>query len=196
MQHEQEKKKFGDMPRKPLEFAWYMTKGYWKWGLPAFIAVTCATMLGAIGPYLFAKIIDSAHVGNADEVYLWVVVFIVSTGLAFAAWRVAGFMGMRFQLNVERTAHLKLFSYLLKHSQTYFNNRFAGSLSSKVSNGADGAEHLLESTLWGYYGIFLNLVITTIYISFVSISMGIFFIGAVFFIVVMIIFWLKKCYHL
>ena len=182
----------GEIPRKPLAFVWYITKGYWKWGFPAFIAVTVAGILGASGPFLYARIIDSANTGKVDDVFFWTFIFILFSFLIFISWRLSGYLGMRFQLNVERTGHLKLFAYLLGHSQTYFNDRFAGSLSSKVSNGADGAEHLLEGTLWNYYGIFLNLVITFIYIITVSPAMALFFVLATVFIFIVNYLFVKK----
>lgn len=169
----------GDIPRQPLRFVWYVARQYWGWGLAAFSAVTVATLSLALVPYFFGIVIDSANAGDTNSVFNWIIIFLLVSALGFAGWRTSGFAGLQFLIQVERFGHIKLFEYLQRHSQNYFNNRFAGSLANKVSNGADGAEHMLESLLWNYYGIFLNLVITVIYFSFVDWRFAVGFVGAV-----------------
>lgn len=178
------KKFYGDMPRSPLLFVWYVAKQFWGWGFSAFIAVTVATISLSLAPYFFGKIIDSANTGETSAVFQWIAIFLAVSVLGFSGWRTSGFLGLRFLLKVERFAHLKLFQYLQLHSQNYFNNRFAGSIANKVSNGADGAEHMLESLLWNYYGIVLNLIITVIYFTTVDWRFAVGFIFAVVFIVI------------
>ncbi len=169
----------GAIPRQPLAFVWYVARQFWGWGLAAFTAVTVATLSLSLVPLFFGRIIDNANNGNVSEVFTWIIVFLVVSAVGFAGWRTSGFLGMRFLLRVERFGHLKLFEYLQQHSQTYFNNRFAGSLANKVSNGADGAEHMLESFLWNYYGIALNMLATVVYLASVDWRFAAVFVGAV-----------------
>ncbi|MEK7639047.1 MAG: ABC transporter ATP-binding protein [Patescibacteria group bacterium] len=182
----------GDIPRDPLQFVWRVASKHWDWGSLAFLAVTIATFSSAGIAYFFGQIIDSATSGNVEGVFFWVFVFLVVSTIGFASWRASGFLGMNFLLRVERHGHLLLLEYLQSHSQAYFNNRFAGSLANKVSNGADGVEHLLESLLWNYYGITLNLIITSVYLAFVDVRFMFFFIGSAVFIFVTNYFLVQK----
>ena len=169
----------GDIPRQPMRFVWHMAKQYGRYRALAFGAVTCATVAGASAPYLYGKIVDAAVMGSATRVFDFVGAFLAITALSFIMWRLSGYFGMKFTLNVERTAYLTLFQYLSHHSQTYFNEKFAGSLANKVSNGADGSERMLEALLWNYYGIVLNIIITCGYLAVVDARLSIFFLVAV-----------------
>ncbi len=169
----------GHIPKRPMKFVWYMAKQYRVEGFMAFFFVTLAVLFGSSTPYILGRVVDSANKGDVESVFFMTAVFVAATAGAFISWRGSGYFGMKFILRVERKAHIELFAYLLHHSQSYFNNRFAGSLASKVSNGADGAEHMLDQMLWNYYGIFLNIVVSFIYIILVHPLLGLFFIGAV-----------------
>lgn len=169
----------GIIPRQPMWFVWYVAKQYGWYGALAFGAVTCATLAGASAPYLYGKIIDTATAGDALRVFQFIAIFISASTFSFLMWRVSGYFGMKFTLNVERSAFVTLFHYLSGHSQTYFNEKFAGSLANKVSNGADGAERMLEALLWNYYGIVLNIIITGIYLATVDARLSAFFIFSV-----------------
>lgn len=168
----------GSIPRKPMRFVWYIAKQYSGWGFLAFFSVTMATLFGTSSPYIYGRIVDAATASDTANVFRWVTILIVVTGSAFLSWRTAGYFGMKFVLNVERRGHVELFRYLLNHSQAYFNDRFAGSLASKVSNGADGTEHMLDQMLWNYYGIILSLTITTFYIGSIDVRLAYFFVGS------------------
>ena len=65
-------------------------------------------------------------------------------------WRVSGFAGINWLIEMNAKGYKDLYAYLSNHSQTYFSNRFAGALANKVSNAVDGSTRLTERTLWGF----------------------------------------------
>jgi ATP-binding cassette subfamily B protein len=77
------------------------------------------------------------------------------------------------------TSYKTLFSYLAHHSHSYFSNRFAGSLSSKISHASEGVQSLFEAILWNYYSSVLSLIITTVFMFSTSLVTGGLFLGLI-----------------
>jgi ATP-binding cassette subfamily B protein len=141
------------IPDKPLKFLWFSTKPHMMWATVASVAVIVGESASASMPYFFGKIVDVATSAGAaaasfDVVWYWVFAYIGLLAFHYASYRVSGFAGMRFVNGAQVTGYNALFKYLSHHSHTYFANRFAGSVSNKVSHAADGAGQLSEYYLW------------------------------------------------
>ena len=113
-------------------------------------------------PYFFKQIIDTATSASGDfsATRFWVIALIIAIAVMYILWRTSGFLGMQWVTGVNATAYGTLFEYLSLHSHTYFSNRFAGSLTNKVSHASDGSERLADATLWNYYTTVIGFVIT------------------------------------
>lgn len=151
----------GSIPRNPLGFVFFAAKQtpLLAWG--AISAVTLASLCSVFLPFVLKQIIDQAMLpGSEDSVSLlvWVAAFPTLIFLMYILWRVSGFVGMLWLTKAETFAYSVLFEHLSKHSHTYFINRFAGSVTNKLSHAAEGTFRLLDGTLWGHYGAVINLV--------------------------------------
>jgi ATP-binding cassette, subfamily B, bacterial len=172
------------IPRSPLAFMWHVSRAHKKWLFLGVTAVSIAQAIGTSTPYLFRAIIDTAQnvsAGNADIKTVWMLVlaYPVVIAVMFVGWRISGFVGMEWASRANATAYTTLFSYLAHHSHTYFSNRFAGSLSSKISHASEGVQSLFEAFLWSYYSSILALIITTVFIFSTSVLAGALFLGLV-----------------
>lgn len=181
------------IPRSPMGFLWYTSRPYRSTLFVAFLAVTVAEVIGTSIPVIFRFIIDSAngvagHAATIQEVWFWVVLCPIAIAAMFFGWRLSGFVGMRWVTGVNATAYTSLFAYLTRHSHTYFSDRFAGSLSSKVSHASEGVQSLVEAFLWQYYPSILSIVLTIGIIAFSSPIAAILFIILVLILVPMNIF--------
>ncbi len=175
------KEKQLNIPATPMRYMWFLTReNRAAFYLTIFVA-SAAQILGTSIPLLFKHIIDSAQgvatgVTTQGDVWFWAMLYPAAIGVMFLLWRCSGFLGMRWMTAANARSYEVLFSYLGKHSHTYFSNRFAGSLSSKVTHASEGSQSLYESFTWNYYPGVLSLVLTLIYIGNASFVAGAIFI--------------------
>ncbi len=119
------------------------------------------SLLRAFIPYVYKLIVDAVtNVQAASYEPLWhaVILFIVVSLAASLLFRCSGFAGARWATGIRATGRAALTSYLTLHSYQYFSDRFAGSLSSKVKQAADGAKEIAEAFLWQFLGFFISVV--------------------------------------
>ncbi len=162
------------IPKSPLSFIWYVTQPHLKYFWISLTAVTIAQVLNTSTPFIFKSIIDSIHrvtlgTASVDAVWFWVIVYPIMMGIIFLTWRMSGFVGRIWITGLNATAYTTLFGYLSKHSHAYYSDRFAGSLSSKVSHASEGANSVSEAFLYHYYPPALGILLTTIYLGTTSI---------------------------
>jgi ATP-binding cassette, subfamily B, bacterial len=165
------------IPNRPLPYLWFLAKE--RKGLLAisvFVA-TLAELITVSTPYVFRQIVDSAervtnNAGTADQVIFWALLFPVAILFMDLLWRVSGFTGMRWITSANARSYKILFEYMGKHSHSYFSDRFAGSLSSKITHASEGAQSFFEAFLWHYYPGILALLFTGLYISTISLMAG------------------------
>ena len=181
------------IPNTPFRFVLFAIRPHWRYATFALIAVTIAQILGSLSPYILKLLVDAALAGGerAEQVVnisWWSGVYVVMLGAMFLFWRISGFIGMEFISRSATTAYERLYEYISLHSHTYFSNRFAGSLSNKISNVADGTDRLLEGLLWQYGSGFLSLLISVALFATVDILFGALYTALIVAIIVLNIF--------
>lgn len=72
---------------------------------------------------------------------------------------------MRWFHNVREAMYARLYEYTIQHDKSYFSDRFAGSLLSKISNVVEGTQNMFQRILWEFVPILLNAVFT-LYIAY------------------------------
>ncbi len=175
------KNKLLNIPATPMRYLWFLVKERKGIAFATFVTVTIAQGLSTSTAYILGAIIDSAEgvakqTATVQDVWFWALAFPATMAIVWIFWRVSGFLGMRWISASEARSYQALFNYLGKHSHTYFSERFAGSLSSKISHASGGAHDLLDAFVWNYYSGTLALVLTLVYISNISsLAGGIFF---------------------
>jgi ATP-binding cassette subfamily B protein len=142
------------LPHKPLAFALHATRPFWKWAVAAIIGVSAASVLDGMTNLLLKRLIDAITAaiaaGNGDfsRVRFWAIIFTVVFTGAGVTWRMSGLMAMRWFTRMKAASYKQLFSYLSYHSANYFSNRFAGSLTNKVSNVSEGTTNICQTIIW------------------------------------------------
>jgi len=189
-----DKEKFDKkIPKTPLAFMLHVARPHWVLGVGALVAVTVAQVLGSLSPYILKLLVDAALSGGEKTAQIsliswWSGVYVVMLGVMFLFWRVSGFTGMEFISRSATTAYERLYNYISLHSHTYFSDRFAGSLSNKISNVADGTDRLIEGLLWQYGSGVLSLIVSVILFASVDGIFGAIYIGLIAVIIVLNIF--------
>ncbi|MCI5066025.1 ABC transporter ATP-binding protein/permease [bacterium] len=143
------------IPRNPLLFTWWSTGGYRRLVALCWLAVLAGVVANRYGFYVVSQVVDSATAfsedgGSISSVWNWVflLVFVYLVGEVF--WRTSGFTAQRWMTESVVAVYDRLFRYLTGHSARYFEDRFAGALTNKISNAANGVLGLLQITTWQF----------------------------------------------
>lgn len=186
-----------EIPKTPIRFLWYASRPHVRFLILGIGTVTLAQISTTSVPYIVSKIIDTATRASEgviplNAVWYWIIAYALANVFLFFFWRMSGFLGANWVTRMNATAYKSLFSYLTEHSHAYFSNRFAGSLSSKVSHASEGVQSLSEAFLWNYYATILSLSLTVGYIWSTSITSGLVFIALLAFLIPINIFLAKR----
>lgn len=170
------KSKTSSIPQTALKFIIYTSKPYKKWAFWALLAVTIGATINTTIPYIFKKIIDQvanfSTEQNTSVILFWILVYPALSLIKELVWRSSGLLGSRWATGAETYGYQKLFNYLSKHSQSFFDNKFAGALVSKISTATASTASIIESILWNYLSTFIALVATIAYTSSVEPTIG------------------------
>lgn len=149
-------------PSTPLRFAWYVTRDHRLWAAGAFTAVTLASVLEGCQTYILKILVDTIEQlqegtdSSIHDLWKWGLLYPLLFFVNENIWRTSGFCGMRWITRMESTCRRSLFAYLTDHSSTFFNNRFAGSLTNKISNATRGTHRIMTALLWEFYPLFIG----------------------------------------
>jgi|GEM_PF-1608408 len=145
----------------PLKFFVFVSGPHWRMVALATACVVVASVLGALVPYLYKIIIDSAvemSAGSYDALWQAIVAYVVIVLASNLLWRGSGFAGMRWATGVRATARGALNSYVTKHSHQYFSERFAGAISNKIKQAGDGMRDFVEAYLRQFLGFIISVI--------------------------------------
>ena len=167
----------GSIPRRPLRFLWFVTRPYKKYMFCALMSVLVAEVFNTSIPFIIKSIVDTAYgvndgVESMRTLWLWVFAYPLVYAVIFATRRVRDFFGIRWVTRANSFSYNILFQYLTGHSHTYFTNRFAGSLSGKITHASEGTQGIAEQFLWDYTAAVITVVVTFAYMYHASVPIA------------------------
>ncbi len=152
-----------DLPRSvnPFTFLLFASRPYRGALIAAVIAVILGAAATSLTGYTFKLIVDAAHAasngGPLGPLWWGAIAFITIAVVDALAWRVSGLTGMHWSTGVRATARYALTSFVTTHSYTYFTGRFAGSISSKITQAANGTKSIGDNILWQFLPFFVYM---------------------------------------
>jgi len=158
--------KENEIPNKPLGFIWFSSKPFKKWIILSILAIIVASSLETVFAFIVKQIIDNATLVNtagiteSNSILFWVILFPVVILAEFIIYRLSGLTGSKWILESETFGYKKLFAYMSKHSQSFFDNRFAGSLVGSISISTSGVNSMINQFLWSYLTLFIEIILT------------------------------------
>jgi ABC-type multidrug transport system fused ATPase/permease subunit len=164
------------IPRTPIRFLIYISRPAKKWAFLAIAAVIVASAASQSTALIFKWIVDAIEIGDTRAAVTYGILFPAAVLLIQLMYRVSGFMGMHWIIDAKRYGGDVLFSYTVKHSHTYFSNRFAGSLLNKVTNVISGGDSLIHDFLWSYLSAGTSLLVTLYFIFTVDVVSAVLFV--------------------
>lgn len=153
-----------DVPQgaSPWKFLLFATRPY----RGVAITAACLVILGGVMnvgvAYIFKLITNSAYTlgSGGDTTLLWRATFayVIVSLLSTLLWRASGFVGMHWSLGARVTTRYTLSAYVMRHSHSYFADRFAGSISSKISQASSSTKDIIESLLWNFIPFLVSVI--------------------------------------
>jgi len=165
-------------PNTPIAFTLFAMRGYLKWFLLATIFITAVELILGFSAIILQEIVDSANLYAAGEgllktVFLWTLALPVLRVSHAILIRAVGF-AMHYLTIHTRTRTVRfLFEYISNHSLSYFSDRFAGSLGSRVTTISKNVNRLLGQFLYRIVGTFTGILISIALIFSINISLAI-----------------------
>src|SRR4051812_3188150 len=115
-----------NIPKNPFSFGLFSTKPHLKWATIALSFVLLATALDRFSVIVLKNLTDSIARSQIDfnSVWFWAIIYPTLYLCAGTSWRISGFTGMRWFMNLRSFAYQQLYQYITLHSKDYFNSRF------------------------------------------------------------------------
>src|SRR3990167_9108178 len=160
------------IPSTPFKFIWFAVKPYKKWFWWAIVFISLSQFFSISQTYVFRRLVDSIST-------FWIIAIPALLLLQYVTKRFTGFL-MNYLTVYARTFSVKkLFAYLSLHSLSYFNDRFSGALSSRVSDVAGNVAHLIVQFVYDILGVLFALSLVVILLSSTQPILAIIFISTV-----------------
>ena len=154
-----------DLPNTLNAFVWRYLKNK-KWYLAGmFLTALVWAIEMSLSPYLLKVIIDTV-VKHANDQSRLIAAIIIPASLYAAmsvilnlTFRLYDYINLRLYPYIKGSVEKDMFSYVLNHSYTFFQNNFAGSITKKISDMAINIESLVSiPNEWFYPRLFAAVI--------------------------------------
>lgn len=154
-----------DNTKKTLKYFWRAGLKYKVSGFFNLFSVVVAVALGAIAPLFykdFFNVLADGGLGKAEAVLMLIKILVIIAALNFLEWifwRVSDFAVAHFESHVIADLNSQCFEYLHRHSFSFFNNNFVGSLVKRVKWFGKAFENITDKLTWNITPLAVSIVI-------------------------------------
>ncbi len=171
-----------EIPSKPLAFIWFAIRPFRKRFFLVLFFVFLMEVFVGLQSYVFKGFVDTAnsyaaHGGPISPVFWWVLAYPTLLLLSHIADRISGFQGHPLAVFQRTWVMRSMFSYLSLHSLSYFNDRFSGALSSRVTSLAQNTARIMWQFISNFFSLLITITISAVLISFASHKVALVFLG-------------------
>lgn len=152
-----------------IKIYWQHLSGYKILSFVAFITIIGASLTTVIIPLYLKQFVDILASKNpvSGRLSLVLVMLAAWTVAQWAFWRINSFVFAYLQTKVAADLYNSCYDYLLRHSYSFFNNTFVGSLVKKVQWFCRGFENITSAFMYD----FLHMVVQLLFIVAILISL-------------------------
>lgn len=149
------------IPKTPFSFFLFTSRPHTKSAVVALIMVLIASVASDYLVVVLRNLTDSLATRPVDTVGVWkyAVLYPAIYILSQTVWRVSGFSGMYWFMGIRATGFNVLYEYTARHSKSYFQDRFAGSLVTNISNAVENSESFFQRVLWVFLPQIISLCV-------------------------------------
>ena len=136
-------------------------------GFLVVFSIVAGSITNVIGPLIYKDFFDvlvgSADIATTSQLLIQIIfkVFIVYM-IGWVFWRIATFSNSYFQTKIMADLANTCFGYLHKHSFSFFQNNFVGSLVKKVNRFYRSFEGIADALTWELLPLVTQVVAITI----------------------------------
>lgn len=151
------------MISRTLHYFWQVTRPYKRAMVVVMLFVAMGVASGSIGYYfLLSQIVDklgqvSANPPLAHDLWILLGGLAAMAILEFTSWRIVGFKTLKQQTSSLRELEALMFKNLMRHSYSFFTNRFAGSLVTQFNRYLRSYENLEDVFLFEVYPMLIRI---------------------------------------
>ena len=138
---------------------WYVSQPYKWWFFATVLIVVTAAVLNQSTSYLYKLIVDAAEAGKSSEVIFYALLYPVAILIVQLLFRLSSVTGIRFLTPAMKHCSDVLSEYTLQHSDSYYANRFSGSILTKFGNVVGGIGQIVPDFFWNILGSFTSFVV-------------------------------------
>ncbi|MDF1498039.1 MAG: ABC transporter ATP-binding protein [Patescibacteria group bacterium] len=150
--------------KRTLKIYWSHVVKYKLSGLIVTFFIVAGSAIDVILPLYYKNFFDvlgseqSKEIVSSKLVDILIAILIVNF-VGWIAWRVATFATTHFYVQLFTDIQNTCFKYLHKHSFSYFNNNFVGSLVKRVGYFTNSFRDILDRTLWDFIPLIVKVII-------------------------------------
>lgn len=175
--------KINFIPRTPFAFIWFVVKPYKKLLFLAIFLTFLQQVFSDSISYTLKGFVDTASVYRPGEstqgIFLWLIASMSLLLLSVITIRCIGFIMNYYTVHARTDSVKHLFNYLSLHSLSYFNDKFSGSLASRVGIISSNTSRLTSRFINNFLSIFFSIIVTFFLINSASTSLAMIFIFGV-----------------
>lgn len=156
-----------NIPATLLPFVWHYLK-HKKWCLVGFLLISIIWAVNmSLSPYLLKVFIDTVIQYSNDQAQLLthiltpILLYILLTIILNINFRLYDYINLKLYPYLKGSIDRDMFSYILNHSYTFFQNTFAGNLTKKIWDMAENIEPLISIPNEWFYPRFFAAVIAS-----------------------------------
>ena len=168
-----------NIPNTPYRFFVHIIGKHKGWTALAVLAVVVAAGASAASSYFFKLIIDAVESSDLEAALMWGLLYPFYILITQLVYRISGYAGAHLTNDSNRTATNVLMAYILKHSHSYFIDRFAGSISNKIKNVTSAFDEMIPDILWAHLNAVVAFLVTFGLILSVDLQSGLIFVGLI-----------------
>jgi len=168
-----------DFPTKPVSFIFFLLRPY---ALQVFILALIAIIWAAdnsLESYLVKLMLDALEITPKESTNLItqlkvpVVLYISLRVFINIVGRFHDYINLRIMPYFNKKVLILLTKYIQKHSHSYFQSHFGGSIVSKISIIADTTESIFNDLIYSFIYPFFTLALVTLTIGAVHYKFGV-----------------------
>ncbi len=156
------------IPTTAWKFLAYGVRPRRRYFFGALILIATAAVIHQATPYLFKLIVDAVSEGDTSLIPLYVALYPLTFLIVEVIYRLSAILVAQVCIPGKEYLYNQLSTYMLSHSHSYFADRMAGSLMTKVSTAVNAFENFIEYVLWNYLDAAITFSATLIFIAFVN----------------------------
>jgi ATP-binding cassette subfamily B protein len=153
-----------------------VSKPFKWWVIGAVVLVILASLLGQSSAYFFKLIVDAVSSGKPELAIKFALFYPIVIFVEQLLYRGSALLIRGWVVNTKKYGYDLLSQQLMQHSHSYFSNRFAGSLMSKVNNVCGAVDSLIPELLWTHLSSLVYVLVTIGFLISVDVSASLIFI--------------------